>query len=142
MLQPAVIMGGKHEDKRGIVSFINDFDMSPVKRFYTIYHPDTTVIRAWQGHQIEQKWFVVLEGSFEIALVNPDNWIAPSPRLPVQLFKLSAAVSQVLHIPGGYASGFKAIAPHSRMIVYSNLSLQESADDDFRFDQQLWHTWQ
>jgi WxcM-like, C-terminal. len=69
MSNPVIISGNKHQDERGILSFINDFDMEPVKRFYTIFHHDTTVVRAWQGHQVEQKWFVVLEGAFDIALV-------------------------------------------------------------------------
>ncbi|HZI69207.1 MAG TPA: hypothetical protein VFD44_05835, partial [Hanamia sp.] len=48
------------------------------------------VVRAWQGHQQEEKWFYVVEGSFKIAVVKPDNWQHPSLNLPVEEYKLSA----------------------------------------------------
>jgi len=141
MLKPKIIPGDIYSDERGRISFINDFDMSQVKRFYTIFHSDIAVIRAWQGHQVEQKWFVVLEGDFDIALVQPDNWETPSSNLPVQLVRLSSSVCQVLHVPNGFATGFKAVVPNSKMIIYSDLKLDESAKDDFRFDKSLWHPW-
>ena len=36
---------------------INDFDMSQIKRIYFTTHLDTEVIRAWQGHTIQSRWF-------------------------------------------------------------------------------------
>ncbi len=57
---PLSIKGGRHIDERGTLTFFNNFDMSPVKRFYVIDHPDTTIVRAWQGHKVEQKWFYVV----------------------------------------------------------------------------------
>ena len=50
-LQPYIIDGAVHNDHRGTVAFVNDFDMSPIKRMYTITHPSTTVVRAWQAHK-------------------------------------------------------------------------------------------
>lgn len=141
MNKPAIIPGKSHHDERGTLLFNNDFDMSPVRRFYSIAHPDTVVVRAWQGHQLEQKWFWVQEGAFEIALVRPDNWTSPSPSLPVQAFHITAAMNSVLHVPAGFATGFKATSPDSRLLVFSDLSLEESAKDDYRFDKDLWHKW-
>lgn len=141
MYNAGIIRGNTYQDERGTLFFINDFDMRPVKRFYTIFHPDTAIVRAWQGHRVEQKWFFVLDGAFDIALVRPDDWSAPSASLPVELFSLPAAVSQVLHVPGGFATGFKATVPNSRMIVYSDCTLEDSATDDFRFEKHLWRQW-
>lgn len=141
MYAPSIIYGNTYQDERGSLCFVNGFDMSGVKRFYTISHPDITIIRAWQGHKIEQKWFHVLDGAFEIRLVQLDDWVAPSPRLPIQEFKLSSSVSQVLQVPAGFATGFRAQIPNSRMIIYSNLPLEESFQDDFRFDKNLWCHW-
>ncbi|MEO5832339.1 MAG: hypothetical protein ABIR83_03080, partial [Nakamurella sp.] len=63
---PEIIQGGEHEDARGRLTFFNDFDMKAVRRFYVIEHPDTAIVRAWQAHKKEQKWFYVTAGSFKI----------------------------------------------------------------------------
>lgn len=133
-----IITGGTHTDKRGTISFVNDFDLTAVKRMYCIEHPDTETFRAWQGHQKEQKWFFVTKGIFEIALVQPDNWQYPSKDLSVQLIRLSAKEPQVLHVPGGYANGFRALEPDSKLLVFSDFFVDESKLDDFRFDTGYW----
>ena len=69
-----IIQGGEHEDKRGLIRYCNGFDLSDVRRFYLIEHTSIDTVRAWQGHQREQKWFFVTEGSFKMVLVQPDNW--------------------------------------------------------------------
>ena len=47
-----IIEGGKFKDERGEIQFFNNFDMTEIKRIYTIFHPDANIIRAWQGHKI------------------------------------------------------------------------------------------
>lgn len=141
MEQPKIIQGGRHTDSRGILSFVNDFRLDEIKRFYTIEHTDDSVVRAWQGHQKEKKWFYTLEGSFCIVLVQPDDWVNPSNTLPIQEFILNAQDSQILSIPSGYANGFKALQPHSKLLVFSNFTTEESADDNFRFDKDKWFNW-
>ncbi|MET3112945.1 dTDP-4-dehydrorhamnose 3,5-epimerase-like enzyme [Pedobacter sp. CG_S7] len=138
--QPEFIIGGNHCDKRGQLSFVNDFSLQQVKRFYHIHHPDINVIRAWQGHQIEQKWFYVLEGSFDIVLVKPDDWTQPSKDLEVIHYRITA-LSGVLHVPSGYANGFKAVLPNSKMIVFSDATVEQSNNDNYRFDQNMWFDW-
>jgi len=61
--------------------------------------------------------------------------------LPLLHFELNAAKPGVLHIPGGYASGFRALVPNSRMIVYSDMNLEDSKLDDLRFDKSFWFEW-
>jgi hypothetical protein len=53
---PTIITGGSHTDNRGTISFVNDFKFEGVERFYTIHHPNTKIIRAWQGHTQESKY--------------------------------------------------------------------------------------
>ena len=69
MLKPNIIEGGLFKDERGELRFVNEFDLSEVVRFYQITHPSTAVVRAWQGHEKEQKWFYCLSGSFIINLI-------------------------------------------------------------------------
>lgn len=140
-MHPALIKGGMHSDNRGVLTFFNDFDMSLVKRFYIVAHFDDTVVRAWQGHQCEQKWFYVVEGSFKVILVKPDNWNRPSVNLPYQEFLLNAQNNDILNIPAGLATGFQALEEASKLMIFSDVTLAESINDDYRFDKDLWYSW-
>ncbi len=142
MENPFLIQGGQHTDYRGKVSFVNEFTMDRVKRFYCIEHLDINVVRAWQGHQRENKWFFVVTGGYQIMVVKPDNWTKPSINLAVEKFELIADQNQVLYVPGGHATGFRALDDGAKMLVFSDLSVEESCKDDFRFEKDLWHNWQ
>jgi dTDP-4-dehydrorhamnose 3,5-epimerase-like enzyme len=135
---PQIIQGKKFSDERGTVSFINDFNMSEVKRMYAITHPDTHIIRAWQGHRKEKKWYFPIKGSFMVNIIKPDDWTAPSGDLIAEVFEIEASNNQVLFIPGGYATGFRALQPDSTLMIYSDSTLDESMQDDFRFDKNYW----
>ena len=115
--------------------------MKEIVRFYLIEHPEVSVVRAWQGHKIEQKWFCVVAGSFKVVLVQPDDWENPSKELATQEFILKTENCEVLHIPGGFANGFKALEPGSKMIIYSDSNVEESAADNFRFEAAMWYHW-
>lgn len=137
----SLFVGDTFKDHRGTLSFVNDFDMSEIKRFYTIVHPNTEIVRAWQGHQFEQKWFTVVQGSFKLAAVKIDDWGSPSPTLRPHVVTLTDVIPQVLHLPAGYANGFKALEPNSKIIVFSDKSLEDSKKDNYRFDSKLWLDW-
>jgi len=138
---PKLIEGGLYADERGSLAFVNDFDLQDTRRFYTITHPDINVIRAWQGHKNETKWFFCSKGSFEVLLVEIDDWENPSPNLKVVSYHLSENNSRILFVPSGYANGFKANEPSSTLLVFSDKGLEESKNDDFRFDKNLWYNW-
>jgi dTDP-4-dehydrorhamnose 3,5-epimerase len=139
--QSKIIHGDFKTDQRGEVTFFNEFDMSFVKRFYVVKHFDNKVVRAWQGHRKERKCFYVLEGAFKIALIKVDNWDNPSLNLEPTIFELSAKSNQVLSIPSGFANGFKALLPNSKMMVFSDMNVQDSIDDTVRYDASLWTCW-
>ncbi|GAB1418889.1 WxcM-like domain-containing protein [Bacteroidales bacterium] len=133
-----LIKGNIHKDHRGIVRFVNDFDFERIKRFYTITHPDTSVIRAWQGHKLETKYFYVNKGSFLINWIEIDNWQQPSKELEINSYTLSDTQSEILIIPPGYVNGFKALEPDSTMMVFSDMLLEDSKNDDYRFPEDYW----
>jgi dTDP-4-dehydrorhamnose 3,5-epimerase len=137
-----IFQGGSFEDSRGKLVFCNEFDMKEVKRFYLIEHPETSIVRAWQAHQREQKWFFVVKGSFKIVLVQPDHWENPSKTLVTEEFTLKSSEPKVLHVPGNYANGFKAIAPKSIIMVFYSFTVDESSKDNYRFDQKMWYDWE
>lgn len=129
-----LIKGNIHIDQRGIVRFVNDFHFENVKRFYTITHPDTNITRAWQGHKLETKYFYVTKGSFLINWIKIDNWQQPSKDLNINTHTLTDTQSEILIIPPGHVNGFKALEPESALMVFSDMSLEESKEDDYRFD--------
>ena len=141
MLQPTIIKGGSFHDSRGTLRFINDFDMAQIRRAYIIEHPNTDIVRAWLGHRKEQKWFYVLDGSFDVHLVQPDDWTNPSNDLPLISHKLSADNNEILHVPCGYANGFRALQDNSKLFVFSDFTMEQSAGDNYRFRFDLWFDW-
>ena len=136
-----LIQGGKHTDERGVVLFNNNFDLTPVKRFYIIKHPDNSVVRAWQGHQLEHKYFMCLSGCFVVAWKEIDVNNNPLNEANAEYAILKGSENNVLSIPPGYANGLKALLPNSEIIVFSNQKLDDCIDDDIRFDRNLWLDW-
>ncbi|NQX55202.1 WxcM-like domain-containing protein [Pedobacter panaciterrae] len=136
-----LIKGDIYTDQRGSLRFFNNFDLGPIKRFYVSEHPDVNIVKAWQGHKKEQKWFYVIAGSFKVILVQPDDWDNPSEDLEYEEFVLDVNKNEVLSVPGGHASGFKALLPNSKLMVFSDFSLDDSLNDDFRYGKDLWYKW-
>lgn len=127
------IAGGIAEDHRGQIRFVNDFDMSLVKRFYIIKNTDTKLVRGWRAHRIEQRWFYVLSGAFAVDLVKIDDWDNVSPDLPVEKMLLKEEEQQVLHVPVGYGTAFRALKPDSELLVFADYGIDNAKQDD--------HTW-
>lgn len=138
---PKVTVGGNHTDERGQIEFFNKFDMSVIKRVYFTTHFDTEVIRAWQGHTIESRWFCCVHGSFIIKLVEIDSWENPSEDLKVLEYELTAHKQEILYIPNGFVNGFKALSADSKLMIMSNYGLNEIENDQLRFDQNKWTKW-
>lgn len=131
--KPTIILGGRATDHRGTIRFVNDFDMSQVKRFYIIENSDTETIRGWRAHRIEQRWFHVLQGEFRVGLVEIDDWRKPSPNLPIAYYNLSANNMEVFHIPVGYGISIQATEIHSKMIIFGDQGMENAELDDYLF---------
>jgi len=127
-----VINGNVFTDDRGILKSINDFNMSSIVRMYSI-EPKLEIIRAWQGHKIETKWFYAVKGSFLVKIMNMET-------LHVDEYQLSGLEPKVLEISGGNYNGFQALEAGSILMVYSDFDIQKSKVDDYRvtIDQYPW----
>lgn len=137
-----LIQGASFHDDRGGLNFFNEFDMSKIVRLYEISPNDTNTIRGWQGHKAEKKWFYCNSGSFIVNIIQVDNFDSPSEELIAKRFVLESLKPAVLEISGGYATGFKAKEVDSKLLVFSNFSLEASKEDDFRYDVDKWSaTW-
>lgn len=132
-MNPKLIPGGSHSDNRGRIGFNNDFDASDIKRMYTIENDSTSFIRAWQGHAIERRWFSVIKGSFEIKLVQIDNWENPDKNAEVYSTILNDKNLDFLCVPNGYINSIQALEEDSKLLVMSDYILGE-VNDEYRFD--------
>jgi len=130
---PEIIKGASHTDSRGTLFYNNDFDASEVKRIYFIENANTEVIRAWQGHKIEQRWFAAVSGSFKILLIKIDNWDNPSQDLKPKTFIVTADTLDTLHIPPGYVSSIQSLEPNSKLIAMSDYLLG-AIQDEYRYE--------
>lgn len=136
---PQIIQGNIHSDDRGALYYNNSFNASAIKRVYFIENRDTDFVRAWQGHKIEQRWFSASNGSFEIKLIEVDNWETPSTGLKQHVFTISSEKLDVLHVPAGYISSIRALTDDSRLLVMADYGLGE-IKDEYRYDAKYFDT--
>jgi dTDP-4-dehydrorhamnose 3,5-epimerase len=129
---PELLLASAFHDQRGLLYAWSAFDLKPIVRVYTIEPANTNILRAWQGHFKERKWFYAASGSFEVQTIPIDPSGKPDTD---QRYKwmLNAADSPVLAIPGGFLNGFRALEESSRLMVFSDLDLEASKADDIRF---------
>ena len=128
-----LLKGNIHTDTRGSLFYNNSFDSSAIKRIYFIENKDTNVVRGWQGHKIEQRWFSVVRGSFRIKLIKLDNWEFPSAGLVCEERLLQSKTLDILYVPKGYVSSIQAIDEDSKLLVMADYLMGE-IEDDYRFD--------
>ena len=126
---PYLIKGGQHTDERGQLCYNNDFDLSTVKRIYTIENWGRNTIRGWQGHKIEKRWFSSVNGSFRIELIEIDNWENPSKVCSLLSFELFDKELDVLYVPRGYVSKIHSLNPSAKLLVMADYFLGEVVDD-------------
>lgn len=140
--KPILISGDIFVDDRGETSFVNEFYMQDIKRFYTAINYKTGFIRAWHAHRNESKYITVVNGAAVICAVKIDNWKSPSKDTKIYRYVLSESKPAVLFVPSGYANGYMGLVENTKLIFFSTASLQESQGDDVRYDARYWDPWQ
>jgi dTDP-4-dehydrorhamnose 3,5-epimerase-like enzyme len=141
LTKPVLHTGGIYTDQRGILKYINEEDPGCYRRFYLITHPDTNVVRAWQGHKKEEKGFYAISGSFIIAVTQPKNFETPGDNEIPKFYHLSIENNHFLRVPGGCYTGIKAFTPGSTLLVLSEFDLEGSKADDYRQPPDKWVDW-
>lgn len=131
-MQPQITKGNHHKDDRGTLTFNNDFNALGIKRVYTIENESLDFLRAWQGHQIEQRWFSAVAGSFKIKLIEIDDWKNPTKDLPILEFILNSENLDILHVPRGFATSIQSLEDHSKLLLFADYQLGE-IQDEYRF---------
>lgn len=141
MPEVELLAGERHADARGSVWSLNSFLFPGVRRMYVIEHPDTSIVRGWNGHQFERKWFYCMSGAFTLALVKLDDVHNPSPDLVPEIYHLAEGRSELVCVPAGYASAMRAETPNAVLAVFSDKTLEESVADSYRYDASKWVDW-
>jgi dTDP-4-dehydrorhamnose 3,5-epimerase-like enzyme len=131
-MEPTFMEGQIAVDDRGQLTFCNAFEFKGVRRFYMVENFSTDVVRAWHGHLKESKSLLIVSGAAVVAAVQLDAARKPSQSHPVYRFVLSAGKPGLLHIPAGYANGFRFLEAGTRLMILSSSSVEESKEDDFR----------
>jgi len=139
--EPIFIAGGLAADDRGEVAFVNDFHFEGVKRFYTVSNHRQGFVRAWHAHRREAKYVTAVSGAAVVGAVAIDNWENASRNLKANRFVLSAHKPAVLYIPPGYANGFMSLTVDLKLMFFSTSTVEESMNDDIRFDSRHWDIW-
>jgi dTDP-4-dehydrorhamnose 3,5-epimerase len=139
--EPEITFGDVAVDDRGELGFVNGFHFGGVKRFYWIRNHSRGYVRAWHAHKREEKYFLPVQGAMLIGAVEIDDWEKPSKDAKVWRFTLAAHRPTILHVSAGYANGFMNLTKNARLMVFSTATLEESKQDDYRYDSRHWDIW-
>jgi dTDP-4-dehydrorhamnose 3,5-epimerase-like enzyme len=135
---PTIVKGGLAVDDRGQVSFVNGFSFANIQRFYMVENFSAKTVRAFHGHLKEGKFVLVASGSAIVAAVRFDDPVKPNRDAKPHRFVLSDRQPQILHVPAGYANGFRPLEPKTKILFFSTATLEDSAEDDYRFPYDHW----
>ncbi|MBN3582421.1 WxcM-like domain-containing protein [Algoriphagus aestuarii] len=140
MNKPKLIPVSIHKDERGELRYCNEFSLNDSKRFYSISFKRKDQIRAWQGHKIETKSIFPIQGITKIVLVKVEDFENAKPS-EIYEFILDSNSPYILIVPGGYANGFQSKSKDSTIMIFSDSSLDDSKNDDYRFDKNEFYKW-
>ena len=141
-METSFLKGDTFTDLRGTLKFVNEKEPGNYRRFYLITHTDKSVVRAWQGHMIEEKTFYTINGSFTIAVVRPNDFLNPTDDEVVEFYTLTTENSKFLRVPPGSFTGIKANTTNATLLVLSGLDVEQSKKDDYRQPADKWVNWQ
>jgi dTDP-4-dehydrorhamnose 3,5-epimerase-like enzyme len=139
-MEPIFFESNSSSDERGTVSFTNDLNLQKAVRTYKVENSQLKTVRAWHGHKLEEKWVNVEQGEFLVCVVKVDDFTSPSKNSEIQTYKMSPK-DGFLYIPPNFANGAMNLTEDNAIRYYSSLTLEESLNDDFRFESDYWDPW-
>ena len=140
-MKPKLITGGIHYDNRGFLIFSNEFKFNTIQRFYIVSNFQNKFVRAWHGHKKEAKFIMCIQGSFQISCVQIKNFVKPDKKSKILSWVLNEHKPEILYIPSGYANGNMSLSNNAKLLIFSTSTLEESLQDDYRFDSRFWDPW-
>lgn len=136
--KPSLVNIKISSDKRGSVYSSNEFTFRKIKRFYVVENSKSEKIRAFHGHFREEKFALVISGKVLLCVLQIDDKTNPQKNVKPYRFVLDENDPKIVHIPGGFANGFKVLKNGSKIMFFSTSTLSKSLKDDFRFPYDYW----
>ena len=130
---PHIIEGDLFKDNRGKLFSCNQFDMSLVKRMYSIENTNSNYIRGWKGHKIETRWFFATKGCIIINTILISDLEMANPLPAINTFKLNENNLNVLVVPPGFATSIKQYSNGDRICVFADYEIGVGDDEDLRW---------
>ncbi len=137
-LRVKLIDGGAFSDVKGTLKFVNNYTFKGVKRFYQIDINKKNTIRALHGHMRESKAVFVISGSVLLCLAKITNPKNPSKKIKIRKVLLDSNYPRVCIVPPKYANGIMSLEKNTKVIFYSDKTLKESENDDYRYPENYW----
>lgn len=137
-----VINGGISVDDRGELHFFNSINFKKIKRFYMMNNHTNNFIRAWHGHKKESKIITILNGTAMVCAVKINNWKKPNKNIKIFRKVISCKKPELILIPKGFANGTMNLEKNSKLIFFSDSTLEQSKADDYRYPFDYWNPWE
>lgn len=128
-------------DERGVLIANNNLILNDFKRFYVIRNHKLNFVRAWHGHKLESKAIICLRGAVKVGIVPINDFSNPNRNQKVTTFVLDSSKAEILKVPSGYANGFMNLTEDAELLIFSDKTLEESENDDFRYPFDYWDIW-
>ena len=141
MKEPQKISGGRFVDDRGFLKALVFPEGFVPKRLYSVNNWRANFIRAWHGHKLESKAIICLRGAFKVGIVPINDFSDPNRNQKVTTFVLDSSKAEILKVPSGYANGFMNLTEDAELLIFSDKTLEESKNDDFRYPFDYWDIW-
>ena len=84
---------------------------------------------------------VALKEHFKFQLLKSTKLTKPNKKNKIFNFFLNQSDSNFIHIPKGYANGSMSLEENSELLIFSTSSIQESLNDDIRYEANYWNPW-
>jgi len=131
--EPVLINGETFNDSRGKLFSCNEFDMSNIRRMYSIENFNNNYIRGWKGHKIETRWFCATKGRIIITTIAISDLENKTANPSLVSFELSEDKLDILKVPPGYATSIQQYSNGDRICVFADFKLNETDDEDLRW---------
>ena len=133
--------GGVSIDDRGELQYFNSVNLKKIKRFYVMSNHKSHFIRAWHAHKKESKIITIISGTALICAVKISNWTTPNKKSNIFRKVISSKKPEMIHIPRGFANGTMTLQKNTKLIFFSDSTLEESKNDDHRYPYDYWNPW-
>ncbi len=68
-----------------------------------------------------------------MSYVQIDDWEQPSRDLEIGELSWWAKDNQVVHVPAGFGTAFRALQPESKLLVFADVDIDHAKEDDYTY---------